>query len=408
MSSLVCLATILFFSLVGAENHRFLRSGLKDNEDRRLIVCSALANYTQCLSVQSCIWIRGACLTRTSWHGYAEIGQTHVIKAHGETRHAPKVIAEREAELLFFPTQDAQPTIAPTPAPTKTIDHVFGLEKIGDFNIDLPSVNAFWPSGYPAAPSLLIDDTEDGFYFPASVPDVNLNFDLHASRAIQGVYIKIWYYSRIDSIMIGLRPNDGAGLNDPRTDLNVPDSQWTWINGGSHTRGLNKEITIPFDLIAARYVQIRIRGGWFGSTRTSEWGLRRVKISGSLDGSVVGGPDDNEVVNPANAVAYFPDESGDVLVEAFAASGNFLGQIKARPTSQQRGIMDQSDFFQRLAPYSGTQEMWSSTLPWQWVKDGTELIVSAKKADGSFVAYTLKLHNILPWSEHSLIRQFLD
>lgn len=404
MHSLRFVAAILFCTLAGAEYHRFLRSEFNDNEDRELIACSTLRNYTQCQSVRSCIWIRGTCLGRTSWLGYAEIGQTHVTKASGETRHAPKVIAEREAEFLFFPTQDQQPTSAPSAAPSQTINHVFGLEKVGDFNIDLPTASAVWPSGYPANSRLLLDDVEDGFYFPASVPDLNLNFDLQASRAVQGVYIKIWFYSRIDSLMIGLRPEDGASLSDPRTDYSVPDSKWTWINGGSHTSGLNKEITIPFDLTAARYVQIRIRGGWRGSSRTSDWGLRRLKISGSLDGSIVPGPN-NEVGGPINAVSYFPGESGDVLLEAYAASGSFLGTIKARPTSQQRGIMDQAEVVQRLTPYSGTREMWSSTLPWQWVKEGTELIISAKKPDGSFVAYSLKLYGTLPWSEHTLIRQ---
>lgn len=400
-----CVALLFFSCCFAAGNHRFLRTESKTTHDRHLAPsCSTSSNYTSCQSVSSCIWIRGLCRAKTSWLGYAEVGQTHVVRAQGETRHAPRIIADREAELLFFPTEEAQPTMSPSAAPSATIDHVFGLEQLGYFSVDLPSANAVWPSGYPTNPRLLLDDIMDAYYFPASTPDVNLNFDLHANRAVQGVYVMIWYYSRIDSLKIGLRPDDGADINGP-ADNTVPDSQWMWIDGGSHTSGLNKEILIPFKLSAARYVQIRIRGGWRGSAHTSSWGLRRVQISGSLDGSIVDGPGDNEITSPVNGEAFFPGEAGDVLVEAYDASGGFLGRIKARPTSQQRGIMDQLDVSEKLTPYSDSREMWSSTLPWNWVKHRSEFIISAKKFDGTFVSYGLKLHDVVPWSEHTLIRQ---
>lgn len=395
-----------FLGLAETTNQKFLRHGSNDNVARRLNACSTNSNPLQCRSVTSCIWARGACHTETTWRGFIEIGQTHVIKARGETRHAPKIISEREAELLFFPTKENEPTIAPSSAPTATPEHVFGLEKIGDLRIDLPSPTSVWPSGYPVNKARLIDGSEDAKYFPAVVPDVNFNFDLKSDRAINAVYVKIWYYSRIGSIKVGLRPDDGAGVNDPNNSVNVPDSQWTWVDGGSHMDGLNKEVTIDFEMIAARYVQIRVRNAWRGTKHDLEWGLRMLKISGSMDGSIVSGPSDNEgEVNNIPVVTYFPDEASDVMVEVYDASGGFLGALNVRPTSQQRGIMDQSQTEKSLPPYSGSRDMWSATLPWQFVKEKIELIISVPYIDGTLLAHTLILRNVASWSEHTLIRQ---
>jgi hypothetical protein len=361
---------------------------------------------TQCLSNESFIWVRGACQTKTSWHGFTEIGQTHVVKAHGETRHAPKVIAEREAELLFFPTEDAQPTVPPTSAPTETVDHIFGLEQVGDFHVGLASSTDIWPAGYPKDKTILIDGSSQYYGIPAEFPNVSFNFDLQAERAVQGVYLQIWYYSRVDSIQVGLRADDGANMDDLQSDATVSDSEWTWIDGGSYTSGVNEEAIFTFATVPVRYVQVRIRGGWRGGNRDSEWGLRMIKISGSMDGSIVGGSDDDEEeADPINAVGYFPGESGDVVVEAYDASGVVLGTINARPTSQQSGILDQSQVENTLTPYSDSRDMWSSTLPWQWVKEGTELIISVPHDDGSLLAHTLTLHHVAVWSEHTLIRQ---
>jgi hypothetical protein len=328
------------------------------------------------------------------------------VKAHGETRHAPKIIADREAELLFFPTEETQPTSAPSSAPTETINHVFGLEQIGNFTVDLPSSTSIWPSDYPKDKTLLIDGSEQVYVLPASIPDVNFNFDLQTNRAVQGVYMKIWYYSQIDSVQVGYRDDDGADLEDGDDGTAVPDSEWTWIDGGSHVNSINKEVLLTFDLVAARYLQIRIRGGWRGSSKIDSWGIRKIQISGSLDGTTVGKSVDNdEDIHPMQSMGFFPNETSEVLIEAYDDSGTMLGIIDARPTSLQRGILDQSQTEDTVTPYSDTKEMWSSTLPWQWVKDGTELTISVKHTNGMVIAHTLTLHNIAVWSEHSLIRQ---
>ncbi len=97
----------------------------------------------------------GGLYNYTSWNGYIELGQTHVVKAVGENRTAPKVIAEREAEMLFTATNLPPPTPAPTAAPTGTITQDWGLEQLGVLDVALPN-GLTWPSGYPSAKSDLL------------------------------------------------------------------------------------------------------------------------------------------------------------------------------------------------------------------------------------------------------------
>ena len=75
-------------------------------------ICPSLTASEICFAEKTCghcVWAQNACQVETKWQGYTEIAQTHVVRAVGEARHAPKVVAEREAELLFFPTLNDQP-----------------------------------------------------------------------------------------------------------------------------------------------------------------------------------------------------------------------------------------------------------------------------------------------------------
>jgi hypothetical protein len=67
--------------------------------------------------------------------------------------------------------------------------------------------------------------------------------------------------------------------------------------------------------------------------------------------------------------------------------------------------MDQAGTSTLLEPYSKAREMWSATLPWNWVKEGTEVVISVTTADGIVISYNLQLVNTVLWSEHTLIRQ---
>jgi hypothetical protein len=91
---------------------------------------------------------KGGLYNYSSWNGVIELGQTHVVKAMNENRTAPKIIAEREAEMLFTTTNAPPPTPPPTAAPTSAIVHDWGLEQLGFLGVSLPN-GLTWPSGYP-------------------------------------------------------------------------------------------------------------------------------------------------------------------------------------------------------------------------------------------------------------------
>lgn len=92
--------------------------------------------------------------------GYTEIGQTHVFRGVGKTHHAPKVIVERKAELLFFvPTLDPVKTLAPSAAPVELYDN-WGLEqfaKIVTARWSAGQRERSWPKGYPGDAMRLIN-----------------------------------------------------------------------------------------------------------------------------------------------------------------------------------------------------------------------------------------------------------
>ncbi len=57
-------------------------------------------------AIGKCTFIDDKIIHKVKWDGGFEVGQTHVVKAVNEERHAPKLIAHREAELLFTPGLD--------------------------------------------------------------------------------------------------------------------------------------------------------------------------------------------------------------------------------------------------------------------------------------------------------------
>ena len=131
----------------------FLRSSLAFDCHCPMLLQSECANC-----VATCIWNATvlACKSTsifynyTAWSGIIEFGQTHVVKATDETRSAPRLIADREAEMLFTPT-----TLSPTMAPTPAYTTQYGLEQLGVLDVALPN-NGTWPSGYPSDKSKLL------------------------------------------------------------------------------------------------------------------------------------------------------------------------------------------------------------------------------------------------------------
>jgi hypothetical protein len=339
------------------------------------------------------------------WNGFIEIGQTHVVKATGETRHAPKVIADREAELLFTPTLVAQPTLAPTMAPTATIIHEWGLEHIADsYDVTLGNSNDTWASGYPSDASKLINSNSDVYMVSNDNTDVNINFDLGAPRLIQGVYIQSWYFTSISTIEVGVHMDDGDGLkDDSENDMHtVPDDStvgWIWFTNIAPIPGCcNHQRTVLIPKVSARYVMIRLRGAT--SSYGSTWGVRKVQISGNVDGLISNNDTNVEDNSDPNSVAHIPDETSIVRLAAYAKSGKLLGVMNMRPPSQQRPLLEQSLTSEVLAPYSTSA--WSGTLPWKWVREGTSILVGT--SNGEMVAHSLRFHGLAHWGLHTLTR----
>jgi len=335
------------------------------------------------------VWARNACQVETRWLGYTEIGQTHVVRTVGETRRAPRIVAEREAELLFFPTLDAQPTVSPSSAPTATVNHVFGLELIGNFTVDLVNASNVWGSGYPSNKTRLIEPSTE-YYIPGNINDIDINFDLQAQRTIQGVAVQIWYYSEVQSIQIGVRRDGGT--------------TWTLFNGGSAT-SLNQRVTITIPKTAARYVSIRLRGGTYNGVfdTTKKWGLRQVQISGSLDGSLVD-TGTNTTRSPSAKLAFIPSQSAIVMLDVFNQSGALLGTMPVRNQTLQRPLLEQALVTSKLDPYS-LIDMWSVTIPWRWMKEGNQLRISVNHTlSGKILTHSHTLSYLVQWGEHTFIR----
>lgn len=188
------------------------------------------------------------------WHGFFELGQTHVVKAKYETRRAPLPIADREAELLFTPTLEAPPTPPPTMAPT--ISPEYGLESSSVVNstvtVESVTPNSTWTAD-PAKTNNLIDGAGSEYYIPNTEPDVNINFDLGAQRIVQGLHSQTWYVTNIGifnpdgtgSIRVGLKADDGCeeDMEDGGVNDCFPDSGstpgWTWYDLSSEYDGYN-------------------------------------------------------------------------------------------------------------------------------------------------------------------------
>jgi hypothetical protein len=327
----------------------------------------------------------------TAWPGFVQFGQTHVINAIGEKRYAPKLIAEREAELLFTPTLTAQPTPAPTLAPTPAIAFQWGLEQLNNSSLIVTPLNSTsWPSGYPKnAKILLVDETD--YYVPNTIPNMDIDFDLGSILTIQGVYVKTWYVTSISSIQIGVR------------STTIQNFTWFTMDVGSDCC-YNSELTAVIPKVASRFIKIRIRGGY--SYYSSTWGLRRVKIGG------VSNNNSNTVnnigaVSPLTnlpSVAHNLTENDTVKIAAKAADGSFLGIISLRSPNLIRSTLEQSLISTPMPPYSTSA--WSATLPWNWLQENTELLVGTIDPNDStnLLLYRLVLKGLVQFSEHTLIR----
>ena len=327
----------------------------------------------------------------TSWPGFIQFGQTHVINAIGEKRRAPKLIAEREAELLFTPTLTAQPTPSPSLAPTQAIVYQWGIEQLNNNSLVVtPYLNSTsWPSGYPKDPKiLLVDGTE--YYVPNTIPNIDIDFDLGSVLTIQGIYVQTWYVTSLQSVQVGVR--------------SISSLDWTWFTMKLGTTwAYNIELVTIIPKVASRYVKIRVMGG--SSSSGSSWGLRRVKISDVANASSTKGTGEPSSSLPSSySMSYVPASSSSVKLIANAADGSLLGSITLRSPNMIRPILEQSLTSTTLSPYSNSA--WSATIPWNWIRENTELLIGVVDPNDStnLFLYRLVLKGLVQFSEHTLVR----
>jgi hypothetical protein len=169
-----------------------------------------------------CSWLdNNACQAKNAsgetafvkWNGFMELAQTHVIKASGETRHAPKPIAEREAELLFTPTQEVQATLAPTPSPTRTIEHAWGLEQLGMLGVEVPP-DETWASGFVFKPESNI--IQEGEHQSVQFVFICCNFNADDCQSGQ---ILLLLYHRKPAVNCDIDYHIVGDYHDMHTDL---------------------------------------------------------------------------------------------------------------------------------------------------------------------------------------------
>ena len=334
------------------------------------------------------------------WYGFSELGQTHVVRAEGGSKRAPRVLEEREAEWLFYPTTGNEPTSAPSASPSGFSDLVFGLENLGNVTVREPIQNITLD---PNSDKILLQNTSS-YILPASSPDVDVIFDLESQRLVKALRLSLWLDTEIESLQIALHDDDGMEEEDPIT-APLPISQWTLVNAPNDAavNGVNKTVEINLPDMKARYIQIRLRGGQRGN-KTETWGVHQIEIAGESDGEIIRGPT-NQDGNSIQSIGFFPSRSEQVVVEGYSASGEFLGSLNARNRENQRPLLEQSLTSEKLDPYSskfGKDGMWSSTIPWNWVREGTKLLISVEDTRGVPIVHTLTLKNLAQFSEHTL------
>jgi hypothetical protein len=165
------------------------------------------------------------------------------------------------------------------------------MEKLGSLDVSLPT--GTWPVGYPDDKNKLLSDDYSNFFIPDVRPDININFDLKSTYPIDAIYIKNFPGVQIQNIRVGLHNDDG--YKGPQPDSqgkfylpNMTDPVWKWYDGIpmpiGYTASRNEQV-ISFPTLAARYVQIQLRGG-YGGIQGLLWALQKIKISGTTSGQL--------------------------------------------------------------------------------------------------------------------------
>jgi len=121
---------------------------------------------------------------------------------------------------------------------------VSGIEALPGSSVRVkPSGSYTWPTGYPKNTAALIDGAGTEYYISIEVPDVDIEVDLAGDQwLLGGVHTQTWYTTVIDSIEVGVAPDDGCQADADAEcfpDPDDPDAPWTWTDLGGVSSGVN-------------------------------------------------------------------------------------------------------------------------------------------------------------------------
>ncbi len=339
--------------------------------------------------------------------GETEIGQTHVVKAADETRHAPKVIAHREAELLFTPeingNQRKLGLHENHSISYESTQH--RLESYGE--VYLVKGNNSKPI-LDASVQRLVDGSNSVFSLPKQSPNIDIFIDLKSLRIVEEVSIVLHGDSALAAARLGLHYDNGRNQEDQES-FQIPRGGWEWFEYS--TRPFEGKMSIAFPGRQARYVLIQMEGG--GSSE-SHWGFSNLKIGGKFDGlspdlAQSSGRDATflpltRTINPTmTSRSFIPLRSASVRVAVYSSSGTLIGVKKVRDPSKQRQVLERQ-LSKEVNGYS--ESIWSVTLPYNWVDEGNVVLIGCidKSRQTELLVHRVTLTNLAQFSEHHITR----
>jgi hypothetical protein len=338
-------------------------------------------------------------LVERSWLGSFEIAQTHVVKAIGENRRAPRMIAHREAELLFMPLKSRRLTNHDgTEAEVQPARRIESVGKVYLLNNGTPI--------HDRLADTLLDGTDSLFLIDSQ--DVSIVIDLKHLRIIEKVSLVLSERVKIDSVQIGLRYDDGQNTEEQKGMLVYPITGWMWHDLGSSTDYDSMTVTLSIPKRTARYLSLRLNGGQ--SQVSNSWLLRRVEVLGYLDG--LGHQQIEKKMLPkirsidphSTERSFIPSQTDLVRVAVYSASNRLLGVTDARDPSMQRPIFENQVSTKHIDPYSDTS--WSATIPFNWVEEGNIVVIGCidSSQPNEVLVQRLELTDLAQFSEHSITR----
>eukprot|EP00804_Cyclotella_cryptica_P019707 CCRYP_016470-RA/>CCRYP_016470-RA protein AED:0.00 eAED:0.00 QI:898/1/1/1/0.66/0.57/7/803/2196 len=338
-------------------------------------------------------------LEEVHWDGEFEIGQTHVVKAVGETRRAPRMIAHREAELLFTPADSRRLGTFDTKRRMPTAQRI---ESVG--TVYLSSDTNRIPV-FEKVANALLDGSNTLFW--VDVPDIDITVDLKSLRLIEEISILLPDQVSIENVRIGLRYDDGQNTEEQNDIFHYPKNGWLWHDVETDTESNGSKMSLSIPKRKARYVAICFKGGHMPSS--SRWSLQGIEIIGYLDGlsdqiAPRITPKTRAVVPRTVTRKFTPPKTASVRIAMYSSSGRLLGLIDVRDPSKQRRIFESQLSAKEIAPYSDAA--WSATLPFNWVDEGNMIMIGCvdKSRPTEVLVHRLELKDLAQFSEHSITR----